>query len=169
LSKFIWITGLAGSGKSTIGQQVYERLKAISPATVLLDGDKIRNIFGDDLGHDPEGRIKNARRIANLCKFLVGQDINVVCATMSLYSEIHELNRSFPSEYYEIFLECSMDELRKRDQKGLYSLAMEGKAKNIVGVDLAYDKPEKADLVLSNLAAPDIEKNVERIMELILS
>jgi len=168
LAKLIWITGLAGSGKSTIGNIIYERFKALSPATVFLDGDRIRNIFGDDLGHDPDGRIKNARRIAGLCKFLVEQDINVICATMSLYSEIHEFNRNSHTEYFEIFLECSMDELRKRDQKGLYSMAMEGKAKNIVGVDLAYDKPEKADLVLENTAMSDIEGNVEKILKLVL-
>lgn len=167
MAKLIWITGLAGSGKSTIGKKVYERIKPNVPNTVFLDGDLFRSVLGDDLGHDPEGRIKNAKRIANMCKLLVDQDINVICATMSLYREVHDFNRINISEYCEIFVTCTQEELIRRDQKGLYSKAIRGEINNVVGVDLPYDCPEKADLILDNTSFQNLEANVEKIMKLI--
>ena len=127
MSKLIWITGLSGSGKTSIGKEVYKKLKELHLNTVFLDGDCFREILGNDLAHTPMDRFENAKRIHRMCKFLVSQNINVVCATMSLYKQIHELNRSEVENYIEIFIECDIDELMRRDQKGLYSKAVNRK------------------------------------------
>jgi len=167
MSKLIWITGLSGSGKTTIGKEVYRKLKLKNINTVFLDGDSFREILGNDLGHSPKDRLENAKRIHRMCKFLVEQDINVVCATMSLYKEIHELNRKEIKNYFEVFIECGMDELIKRDQKGLYSKALKGEIKNVVGVDLPYDRPKDADLIIDNSKQENFSKNIVKILNLV--
>ena len=163
----IWITGLSGSGKTTIGSALYLKLKQNYKNVVFLDGDSFREILGNDLGHNPKDRLENAYRIHRMCKFLVSQNIHVVCATMSLYKEIHELNRREMGNYLEVFIECEIDELIRRDQKGLYTQAIKGKQTNVVGVDLPYDKPDKADLTINNTQITDIALNVEKIYSLI--
>ena len=160
----IWITGLAGSGKTTIGKEVYKKLKVIYPNTVFLDGDSFREILGNDLGHNPKDRFENALRIHRMCKFLTDQNINVICATMSLYKEIHKLNRKKIKNYLEVFIDCDIDELIKRDQKGLYSKALKGEIKNVVGIDLPYDKPENADVTINNTQKSNLEQKVELIL-----
>ncbi|CAN5530665.1 cytidine diphosphoramidate kinase [soil metagenome] len=156
MAALIWITGLAGSGKSTLAKEVYAQFKARHTNSVLLDGDHFREIVGNDAGYDNDGRLINAWRIARMCKFLCSQEIHVVCATMSLYKEIHDFNRTNNSGYIEVFVDTPMDELISRDQKKLYSRALKGEIKNVVGVDLDFDKPVQADLVLKNLKREDI-------------
>ena len=115
--KLVWITGLAGSGKSTIAKNLYDSLKKAGKNFVYLDGDIIREILGNDLGHSLKDRLSNAKRIANLSKFLTDSGINVICATMSLFNEIHSFNAKNIKAYYEIFIDCAKDELIRRDQK----------------------------------------------------
>lgn len=148
--KLIWITGLSGAGKSTIGSKVYELLKVKLDNVVLIDGDVIREILGNDLGHCVEDRKKNAFRISKMCQFLVDQNINVVCSTMSLFKEIHDFNRNNIENYYEIFIDVKIETLMNRDSKNIYSRAKSGELKNIIGIDLPYDKPKDPFLVLEN-------------------
>jgi len=168
MAKLIWITGLSGSGKTTIGKEVYKKFKEVNKNVVFLDGDSFRKILGNDLGHTLEDRFKNAMRIHRMCKFLISQDINVICATIALYKEIHELNRKEIKEYFEIFIECDIDELIKRDQKGLYSKALRGEIKNVVGIDLPYDKPKNADLIIDNTKKDNLELKVKLILDKVL-
>ena len=88
-------------------------LKKIEENTVFLDGDNFREILGNDLKYSKQDRLINAKRIHNMCKFLVSQNINVVCSTMSLFDEVFKLNRSTIDNYFEIFIECNLDELLK--------------------------------------------------------
>jgi adenylyl-sulfate kinase len=163
----IWITGLSGSGKTTIGNALFLKLKQKYKNVVFLDGDSFREILGNDLGHNPKDRLENAYRIHRMCKFLVSQNIHVVCATMSLYKEIHELNRSEMRNYFEIFIECEIDELIKRDQKGLYSQAISGKQTNVVGVNLSFDKPQNSELTIDNTQQNALQEKVEKILDLL--
>lgn len=163
----IWITGLSGSGKTTVGKALYNELKQDHTNVIFLDGDSFREILGNDLGHEPKDRLLNAHRIARMCKFLVSQDMIVVCATMSLYAEIHELNRKNIENYFEVFVECDMNELIKRDQKGLYTKAINGEVKNVVGIDLPYDKPKDADLIIDNSKKENLNQKVMQILNLI--
>lgn len=169
MSKLVWITGLSGSGKTTIGIEVYKHLKSLHVNTVFLDGDAFREILGNDLGHTPNDRLENAKRIHRMCKFLTSQDINVVCATMSLYKEVHELNRKEIKEYYEIFIDCDIDELIRRDQKGLYSKALNKERSDVVGINLSYDKPQNCKLIINNSEQKELDRKVKKILNLILS
>ncbi len=163
----IWITGLSGSGKTTIGKEVYKKLKKKYSNTVFLDGDSFREILGNDLGHTPKDRLENAKRIHRMCKFLISQNINVVCATMSLYKEVHTLNRKEIKNYVEVFIECDIEELIRRDQKGLYSNAVSGKIQNVVGVNLSYDKPKDCELIIENSGQNNLKEKVQMILNLI--
>lgn len=148
--KLIWITGLSGAGKTTIGKKVYEILKKKFNNCVFIDGDIIREMFDNDLNYDIGDRFKNAIRISKLCEFLTSQNIHVICATMSLFKEIHEMNRLKIKNYYEIFIDVEISELIRRDQKGLYSKVKNGDIENVIGVDLSYDKPSKPFLTIKN-------------------
>ncbi len=167
MAKLIWITGLSGSGKTTIGKEVFLCIKEKYSNTIFLDGDAFREIVGNDLGHNVQDRLKNAKRIHRMCKFLISQNINVICATMSLYKEIHELNRKEIKNYFEVFIECDIDELIKRDQKDLYTEAIKGTRDDVVGVNLPYDKPQNCDLVIDNSKKDNLHKKVEKILNLI--
>jgi len=148
--KLLWITGLSGAGKTTIGGAVYKILKKNKINTVFLDGDIVREVLGNDLGHNLEDRKKNAIRISKMCEFLINQNINVVCSTMSLFKEVHELNREIISQYYEIFIDVEMNELVKRDAKGLYAKVKNGELQNVIGIDLPYDRPENPFMTIDN-------------------
>ncbi len=146
----IWIIGLSGAGKTTIGKSLYTRLKAEHKNTVFLDGDLVRDIFGNDLGHSLDDRKKNADRVCQLCKLLDSQGINVVCCILSLFHESQRWNRENYSGYFEIFIDASQDELMQRDYKGLYQKALNGEIKNVAGVDIEFMPPENPDLVIRN-------------------
>lgn len=167
MAKLIWITGLSGSGKTTLGKKLYSILKKENLNYIFIDGDSFREIMGNDTGHDISDRLRNAYRIARMCKFLTDQEINVVCSTMSLFKEIHQFNEINNQEYFEIFLDVHIEELIKRDQKNLYSKALSGEVKNVIGIDLPYDKPESPDLVLKNNIESDLENNINKILNLI--
>ena len=145
--QLIWITGLPGSGKTTIAKKLVEYLKkkeGISP--VFIDGDHIRDLFGNDLGHDMSDRLKNAYRIAQICQFLTNQGFTVICSTCSLFHEIHEFNRKMNLDYYEILLSIDSKTLIKRDQKNLY----QGDAGNVWNKDQVPELPKSPHLKLEN-------------------
>jgi adenylylsulfate kinase-like enzyme len=146
----LWLIGLAGSGKTTIGQQVHASLKQRNTASVLLDGDHFRAIMGGDLGHSLEDRQRNGHRMAKLCAFLDAQGIDVVCCILSTFPEQRQFCRDTFGHYVEVFIDVPMDELIRRDQKGLYSGALAGKIKNVVGIDLPFQAPTSSDLIVDN-------------------
>ena len=149
----IWLTGLAGSGKTTVGRHLYALWKPRAPNTVLVDGDDIRRILGRDAldrDYTVEGRRHVAERIHEICAWLDGQDINVICCTMSFFPDVHEKNRRTLSRYFEVYLSVPMDVLRRRDAKNLYGPAMRGEISNVVGVDLPFTPPAAPDMVIDN-------------------
>lgn len=146
----IWIVGLAGAGKTTIGREVHARLGAERRGVVFLDGDHVREIMGNDLGHSLEDRVRNAWRICRLCRYLDGQGIDVVCAILAVSHETLAWNRESYSDYFEVFLDVPISVLEQRDQKGLYSGARAGRVRDVVGVDIPFAPPPASDLVLDN-------------------
>ena len=117
----IWLIGLSGSGKTTLGSPLYQRLKIRHKNLVFLDGDVLREVWGDSPGHDVEGRRINARRISHLCRMLDGQGIHVITAILSIFPEWQAWNRGHFSRYFEIFIDTPLEVVKQRDAKGLYS------------------------------------------------
>jgi adenylylsulfate kinase len=145
-----WITGLAGAGKTTVAHLLHLYIRARRPNVVLLDGDILREVYGDDLGHDQNDRRQVAWRNARLCLILSSQGIDVVCATISMFKEIRAWNREHIPSYREVYLRVPMSVLVERDQKGLYSRALAGETENVLGVDIHPEEPEAPDLVIDN-------------------
>ena len=162
-----WITGLAGAGKSTIGTALYERIRATKPNVIFLEGDALRSVFGSLHGHSIEERRHLGLGYARLCKMLTGQGHDVVCATMSLFREVQDFNRANISKYHQIFIDCEMEELVLRDQKGIYSKALRGELSDVIGVNLPFARPENCALVIDNSCKDCLECKVQRILDLI--
>lgn len=148
----IWITGLAGSGKTTIGNLVYYDLKKERNDIVILDGDILKTIVDGEVGYSNDARRKRAYKYAALCKALVNQGLTVICCTIAMFDDVRDKNRANNSNYIEVFLDVPAEVLYERDKKGLYSGVQKGNVNNIVGVDMAVELPKNPDIVLKNYA-----------------
>lgn len=146
----IWLIGLSGSGKTTIGRALYDRLKPQHQNLVFVDGDEFRAIMGNDLGFSYEDRMKNAERFSKFCHFLDRQGIHLVCAVLSNFPQWQKWNRDTFGQYFEVHVDVSIDVLARRDFKGLYKEALAGRKTNVVGVDIPFTAPPLADLVIDN-------------------
>ncbi|EAK0440254.1 adenylyl-sulfate kinase [Campylobacter lari] len=162
----IWLTGLAGSGKSTIGRALYEKLKRECENIIYFDGDELRELLGH-YGYDKQGRIDVALKRSQFAKFLNDQGMIVVVTTISMFDEIYKYNRENLNNYFEIYIKCPMEELIARDQKELYTKALNGEIKNVVGVDIKYDEPN-AHFVLDNSMQENLDEKVEMIIKQLL-
>lgn len=146
----VWITGLSGAGKSTVARRVVDMARQAGANVVLLDGDQFRAAVGDGAGHGREARLENAYRLARFARLLSLQGVDVVCATMSLFREIHDWNRRHLPRYFEVYLRVPLEVLEERDPKGIYARARAGREKGVVGLDLRPDEPLDAHLVIDN-------------------
>jgi adenylylsulfate kinase-like enzyme len=148
----IWITGLSGSGKTTLSLVLVDRMRSIGIKPIFLDGDELREVFGvvaaNAQNHGREGRLALAMQYSHLCRVLAGQGHTVVIATISLFKEVHAWNRNNLPGYFEVYLKAPVDELRRRDPKGIYRRFDAGELTNVAGLDLAIDEPEAADWVV---------------------
>jgi adenylylsulfate kinase-like enzyme len=158
--RLIWITGLSGAGKTSVAKQVFDMVKNAFLNTAIIDGDDFREIFGNDLGYGIEDRIKNAWRIVKMSRYLCGEGINIVCATMSLYKEIH----GFIYENFDnpllVYLDVPMEELKRRNKKNLYAHGF-----NVSGIDLPFDEPRHDKYVLKINNTETLNAAVNKIME----
>ncbi len=158
-----WITGLSGAGKTTIGTLLYKHIMSRKNNIVFLDGDVLREVYQDD-DYSMEGRKRLAFRNGRLCKMLNSQGIDVVICVIAMYDDCREWNRCNIPLYREIYLKVGMDELIRRDQKGLYSRALNNEITNVMGVDVDYEEPKAPDLVVDNsgVYSPD------RVLQIII-
>jgi cytidine diphosphoramidate kinase len=165
----VWLVGLSGAGKTSIARELHRNWQAQVPATVLVDGDEIREIFRHDTSpenYNIEGRRANAKRIIEICRWLDKQKINVVCSILCIFPDLMLENRKIFPEYFEIFVDAPMEQLEARDGKGLYSAAKAGEIRNVVGVDIDFPVPQQPDLVIDN-SKPDIDfgRTAQSILE----
>ena len=155
-SAVIWLTGLAGAGKTTFASELFKHLKQLHGNVILLDGDVFRRIFGES-GYEKAQRLITAHKLHALTAFLEQNDLIVIVAAIAAFDEIYALNRKNFKNYFEIYIKCDFDELVRRDKKGLYSGALRGEVKNVMGVDIEYDKP-KAHFVLENSTLDNLQE-----------
>lgn len=147
----VWIIGLSGAGKTTLANEVIAHVRRVQRNVVLIDGDVVREVFGNDLGHTMEDRRTNARRICQLGKLLDDQGINVVCAILSLFPETRSWNRKYLKNYYEVFIDTPMQDLVQRDSKGIYRRFNSGEISDVAGMDIEFPRPDNADLTINNI------------------
>ncbi|HJB99256.1 MAG TPA: adenylyl-sulfate kinase [Candidatus Flavonifractor merdavium] len=159
----LWLTGLSGAGKTTIGTLLYQALRERKDNVVFLDGDQLRQVFGDDLGYAPDQRLKSAMRNARLCKLLAEQGLDVICCTISMFDSVRDWNRTNIPGYVEVYLKVSLETLRKRDQKGLYTRG-DGA---VAGIDFSVEEPKQPDLVLENNGGLAPREQAAQILKLI--
>lgn len=153
-----WLTGLAGAGKTTIALGFHDRLKKSGRPAIFLDGDMLREILGDlSLSHRPQDRLRLALMYGRLCRHLTSQDIDVVCATISMFDEVYRWNRENISGYTEIYINTPLDVLIARDKNKIYSRALAGEIHDVVGIDIPLVEPPHPDMVVANDGSQTVE------------
>ena len=151
----IWIIGPSCSGKTTLARLVVARLRELGRSAVLCDGDEVRDIFDTKLGYDPVSRSRQTMRVMSLAKWALRQGLVPVVAIIHPFEVDRAFCREALSGYAEVYLRCDMKERIRRDSKKLYMPALRGERKNVVGVDIPFDDPVRAELTLdSSLLAP---------------
>jgi adenylylsulfate kinase-like enzyme len=145
-----WITGLSAAGKTSVAQRLVDRLVAAGQQPILLDGDVLRAIFGVSGAHDRQSRLNLALQYARLCGELARQGHTVICATISLFHQVHDWNRANIAGYHEIYLKVPLEQLQARDPKGIYVRAKAGEVKDVAGLDFAIEEPREPDLLIDN-------------------
>ncbi|MCH2238653.1 MAG: adenylyl-sulfate kinase [Sphingomonadales bacterium RIFCSPHIGHO2_01_FULL_65_20] len=146
--KVLWFTGLSGSGKSTIANEVEKRLNLMNRHTFLLDGDNVRHGLNRDLGFTEADRIENIRRVGEVAKLMADAGLIVLTAFISPFRAEREMVRKMlpEGEFVEIFVDTPLEVAEARDVKGLYKKARSGVLKNFTGIDSPYEPPEDPDI-----------------------
>ena len=147
----IWFTGLSGSGKSTVANQVAAHLHQSGRITYVLDGDNIRHGLNKNLGFSPEDRQENIRRIGEVAKLFADAGLITTTAFISPYRQDRDAVRDImpPDRFIEVFVDCPLEVCESRDPKGLYKKARAGELKGFTGIDAPYEAPQSPELVVN--------------------
>lgn len=165
----IWLTGLSGSGKSTIANALEKKLFEEKYATYVLDGDNIRTGLCKDLDFSAEARIENIRRIGEVARLFVDAGSIVITAFISPFEAERDMVRSLIGEeyYFQVFVDCPLDICEQRDVKGLYKKARHGEIKNFTGIDSPFEKPTNPHLTIDT-SQVSLQESVELIYQSII-
>jgi adenylyl-sulfate kinase len=144
----IWITGLSGSGKTTLGEALVAQLRARGRRAELLDGDALRATLSKGLGFSKEDRDEHIRRVGFVAELLTRNGVVVVVAAISPYRATRDEMRQGLVDFVEVYMLCSLDELQRRDPKGLYARARAGELANFTGVSDPYEEPLAPEITL---------------------
>ena len=144
----LWFTGLPCSGKSAVADRLAECLKDRGYRVERLDGDIIRRSLTRDLGFSREDRDENIRRVAFVAKLLTRNDVFVLTSFISPYREVRAYARREIGSFLEVYTKCSLEECMRRDVKGMYKKAIEGKIKEFTGVSDPYEEPVDPEILL---------------------
>ena len=163
----IWVTGISGTGKTTIARKLFDRVKTRLSPIIYLDGDEFRNAMGGDLGFTLVDRDKNAIRMTRMCKLLCEQGINVICGANLTSQRFRDWCATEIPEYYEIYVEVPINVLMERDTKNLYKSAIEGTKKDVVGVNIPFTRPHNPFLIIDNSRSglESIDNLVDKIVD----
>jgi adenylyl-sulfate kinase len=162
----IWLTGLSGSGKSTIGYALERRLNGGRHLTYVLDGDNVRHGLCSDLGFSHEDRTENIRRIGEVAALFADAGLIIITSFISPYRSDRDLARQrVPGgKFIEVFLDVSVEVCERRDPKGLYRKARAGEIRDFTGVSAPYERPDSPELALDTEAL-SLDECVDTIIE----
>ena len=164
----IWLTGLSGSGKSTISNLVDQKLYELGYHSYILDGDNTRMGLNKDLGFSEEDRIENIRRVSEVCKLMNDSGLIVICSFISPFEKNREQAKEIIGHnFFEVFVDASLETCETRDSKGLYKKARAGEIKDFTGISSPFEIPSKG-IMLKNNTEEDLEYNVNFITDLIV-
>ena len=168
-AKVIWLTGLSGSGKSTIAIELEKQLYQKGILTQLLDGDNVRTGINNNLGFSEEDRLENIRRIAEVSKLFLNCGIVTINSFVSPTKDVRDLARSIigDNNYYEIYIKASVDACEKRDVKGLYAKARRGEIKDFTGISAPFDIPDNSQLEIDTEQL-SVQESVDKILKNII-
>jgi adenylyl-sulfate kinase len=162
-TKVIWFTGLSGSGKTTITEILVNKLEELGKSYVIFDGDDVRKRLHKHLGFTLEDIKENNRLIVELCREEFGKKNFIIIPVISPFRESRALARGvFGENFIEVFLDCDYEECKKRDVKGLYKKAENGEIENFIGLEVPYEKPEGAEVVL-DVVNESAEESTEKL------
>lgn len=159
----VWFTGLSGAGKSTLAEAVAARLRADGARVEILDGDVVRQSLCAGLGFSKEDRDTNIRRVGFVAELLTRNGVIVLVAAISPYRAVREEVRAKIGSFVEVYVQCPLDELVRRDVKGLYRRALAGEIGNFTGVSDPYEAPENPD-VLVNSDIEGVDESVAAVL-----
>ena len=164
----IWLSGISGSGKSTIANELEKKLYENNFLSYLLDGDNIRIGLNKDLGFTDDDRKENIRRISEVSRLMLDAGLIVITAFISPFKEERQLAKSLVLEenYFLVHVDCSVEKCEERDVKGLYKKARAGEIKNFTGIDSPYEVPENPNLIV-NTEKESVNESVEKIFNAI--
>lgn len=162
----VWLTGLSGSGKSTVSNALESELTRLGAHTYLLDGDNMRHGLNKDLGFSDRDREENIRRVAEVARLFVDAGIIVITAFISPFQRDRDMARNLmeEGEFIEVFIDTPLDECERRDPKGLYKKARAGLIANFTGIDSAYESP-----VMPEVHLRTVGKTPQELVEQLLS
>jgi len=165
--RVIWFTGLSGAGKSTIANAVEHALYRAGLHTYLVDGDNVRHGLSRDLGFGAEDRIENTRRVGELAKLMTDAGLIVLVSLISPFRAERRMVRDLlePGEFIEVYVNTPLEVCERRDRKGLYRLAREGKLRNFTSISSPYEPPEAPEIVVDASMEP-LEASVQRVISL---
>jgi cytidine diphosphoramidate kinase len=158
-----WITGLPGSGKTTIARLLCARLRSAGSPAILIDGDRMREILGGTFGYGRAERETLSGIYGRWCQELNLQGTDAVCATVSMFEAARQWNRRNLDRYREIYLRVPFSVLRQRDPKTLYANAAKGRINDIPGLDQPFEEPCAPDIVIDNGDEASPAQIVERL------
>lgn len=166
--RVIWLTGLSGSGKSTIANALETTLFTNGAHCYVLDGDNLRLGLNKDLGFTPEDRAENVRRVSEIAKLMVDAGLIVITALVSPFAADRNLAKSIfeEGEFLEVFVNTPVEICQQRDPKGLYKKSMAGEIPNFTGINQDYEVPTNPDLILDGTAP--LDENINRLVKFIL-
>lgn len=164
----VWFTGLPGSGKTTVSQQVEQLLMDRGYHCVVLDGDKLRAGLNRDLGYTEADRAENLRRAAEVTAMFIDVGFIVLVPMITPTEAMRaQVRKRFDAESYaEVYVRCSLDKCERRDPKGLYRKAREGLVRDFTGIDARYEPPKKPELTLDT-EHRSIEQCAKQLVEFI--